>query len=129
MIAKELYGHITQRIIGDTNSKDGELYITKAYFYNANDDEAITDDIDDLDEDKTTKFTKDDDQLSTTIESDTSIAVVVKDSLDNDVGYNRIYYTNNNDKILFVVDIEKVTASEILEEIIIQLDDIETIVN
>ncbi len=129
MIAKELYGHITQRIIGDTNSKDGELYITKAYFYNANDDEAVTDDIDDLDEDKTTKFTKDDDQLSTTIESDTSIAVVVKDSLDDDIDYNRIYYTNNNDKILFVVDIEKVTASEILEEIIIQLDDIETIVN
>jgi len=129
MIAKELYGHITQRIIGDTNSKDGELYITKAYFYNANDDEAVTDDIDDLDEDKTTKFTNDDDQLSTTIESDTSITVVVKDSLDDDIDYNRIYYTNNNDKILFVVDIEKVTASEILEEIIIQLDDIETIVN
>jgi len=126
MIATELYGHITQRILEDTNSKDGELYISKAYFYNADDDEAVTDDINDLDEDKTTIF---EDEVSSNVESNVSISVVVRSSLDDNITYNRIYYTNSDDKILFVVDINEVTASEIDEEILIQLDDVETIIN
>jgi hypothetical protein len=121
MVAKTLVGKISNRIIDDSVSKSSSFYIKSVLL--SNEDDEIKSTIDDIE-----KYERVDD-VNTGVNSDTSIYVTIEKSLDENIDYNRIYFLNKDDLIMYISDIEATTASEIFEECIIYLEDAEEVLN
>lgn len=121
MIVNSFKSFITNRILEDTIGKSGSFYISSALLTSEDDD--FKNSIDDIED-----YTRVDD-IYTNIEAENAINFSIQASLDDSITYNRIYLINKDDLILYALEIEEIEASEIMEDGIFNLDDIEVVLN
>jgi hypothetical protein len=109
-------------IAKDMQDKTSTMYIDSSYVHNSGGSAPVEDITELTDAIEVT--------TSVSLVTDYKVAVTMNETISSPYSYDRIYFVNKDDFILYVVDINKVDAiSEINEDIIINLSDVANVIN